>query len=482
MSRKNQAELNELKAKLEELGERIASQETELGQLRQQMRPTTMPEIPQSRRRMLKRLGAATLGLGLGGAAIASQSQTAQAAVDLSGVNIVSSTALVRPAASFTPPLPIVRIDAEQAPLNVSQNINAALLATGTGSNTAIVAVAGAADVAAADFSVGGISGGSLKPGAIQGRSSTNPGVQGISDSQAGVIGQGATILQVTQRFQANDTNGLLQAGVIGLSDSGLGVAAASATSSAIYANSSSPQGYSLYAARGGHDASGTLTNPNLAPLYLEPSPTAGPPVDNGHRKGELHVDASGKLYICAAPGSFTAPPPTAANPIELRKPQAVGLPSPGTFYQLTSQVYLRTPLRVLGGPNVNFNPGVFPQIPANSSSTYYVKIGGPITNYATGSSPAVSDTVPNDVTAIFGTVVAFAAQSTGYLTIFPANSSIPLIATLIYAGNGAYTSTFFTVRLGPIPAGQPDAGSPGFGIVASVACQISLDLVGYVI
>jgi len=325
-----------------------------------------------------------------------------------------------------------------------------------------------------------------LKPAAIQGRSGVgtsstdgNIGVHGISDAQAGVLGQYQGVAQVTQNLQINDTAGLLQAGVIGASDKGLGVVAASRNQTGLYASSSGALGYSIAASRGTHDAAGNLTGLNLAPLYLEPSTEAGPPTSNGHRRGEVHVDANGKVWVCASDGSATAQPPGATSPLELRKPAAIGIPSSGAFYQLSNLTFLANPIRILGPYNtVNSE---FPTIVGNASPSYF-KIEGNWLNKPPNLGQ-VSATIPSNALGIIGTISAFAAAGVGYLTIFPADApTLPVVATLLYAGGGSFANTSVTLKLGPIPAGQKDAGKTGIAVFVLTTCQIAFDVVGYVI
>lgn len=498
----NSDKLTQLQLTLEQLSARVASQEEELSRLSTQLKSQRevnysarqVQEPPTSRRHMLKKLGAAAAGLAIAGtAAVASETQTAQAAADLSGGNTVTATAIVRPSQAIT--LPTMRVDADQTAsvLNVTTQ-SAALLATANNPDTStsrdfgIVAVAGPSDVFASDLTIAGPVGPGFTPrsAAIQARSGTsnpatgngNLGVHAISDAQVGVVGQYQGISTVANNYLITDGTDFIASGVIGASDNGVGVIGASNAYSGVYAASTSTSGYSLIACRGPHDNNGALINDpnrfNLAPLYIEPSTVAGAPGGTGHRKGELHVDSDGKLWICANDG-VAAPPSSTRVPPELRRTLA-GATAGGTFYQLSSVVILPTPLRILGPYNtINTN---YAQV---STTVSYFKIEGSWTNANPSPYPTVTDTIPSTASAVFANVSVILPGQSGYLTIWPADVSQPITLNLGYTAGGFVVSSTSLIRLGAIPTG-PNAGKKGIAVYAQTPCQITFDVVAYII
>jgi hypothetical protein len=500
-------ELKQMRAMMEQLAARVSSQEEELKQLRQQVKTQheegtsqDSKEQATSRRRMLKKLGAAAAGLAIAGAAVTSETQTAQAAADLSGSNTVTSTGIIRPTTAIT--LPVVEIDATPTSNTILASgtpTSSALLVTANGTNYGIIAVAGPTDVFSSDFTTANPP---LKPAAIQGRGGINStatdgniGVHGISDAQAGVVGQFQDIAQVTANLLINDAvpaNGLIQSGVIGASDKGVGVLAASNQFSALYATASGPAAYSIYASRGVHSASGVLTTQNLAPLYLEPSlesytataaKSAGPISNTSHRVGEIHVDKDGKVWVCAvASGAATFPPAPAGVrvPAQLRNAPAGAPAGVGSslFYQLTSTVYLANPIRIVG-PNNTINTA-FATLTAGGVTPSYFMIEGTWTNANT---TPVTATIPSNAVAVIGTVAIIGNTTNGFATLYPADApSIPFVATINYRPGAGATNNSFNCKLGAIPAGQTNAGKLGIGVVSSQTCTMALDVVGFII
>jgi hypothetical protein len=504
---KPEDELKKMLTMMEQLAERVNSQEEELKQLRQQIKTERQitdqengsKEQATSRRRMLKKLGVAAAGLAIAGAAVTNDTQTILAASDLSGTNPITSTGVIRPATAIA--LPILEIDASPTSNTILASnttpltTSSALLVTATGTNYGIISVAGPTDVLSSDFTTANPP---LKPAAIQGRGGVNStatdgniGVHGISDAQVGVVGQFQDIAQVTANLLINDAvpaNGLIQSGVIGASDKGVGVLAASNQFSALYATASGPAAYSIYASRGTHSASGVLTTQNLAPLYLEPSlesyaATSGPATNTGHRVGEIHVDKDGKVWVCAAASGAATFPPAPAGvrvPVELRNAPAGAQAGVGSslFYQLTSTVYLDNPIRILG-PYNTVNP-TFPVLAGGATAPNYYKIEGTWSNQPPSPAIAVTATIPTGAIAVIGTVAIISPTIRGYATLYPANaSSIPVIATTNYQPN-IVTNASFSCKLGTIPSGTY-VGTKGIGVITLTACQIALDIIAYI-
>ncbi|NWJ94445.1 MAG: DUF4200 domain-containing protein [Chloroflexi bacterium] len=524
-------ELAQMRSMIEQLVERVSSQEEELKQLRQQLQNNdevtrhsdNTKEQATSRRRMLKKLGAAAAGLAIAGAAITTETHTAKAAADLNGANAaLTATGVLSPSANTT--LPTIEIDGTTTSSTLLTTSNptpntssAALFATADGTKFGIIAISGSKDVANADFTP------SLGSAAIQGRSGVGItttdgtiGVHGISDAQAGVVGQFQDVALVTQNLLINDTvpiNGLISSGVIGASDKGLGVLAASNAFSALYATASGTTGYSIYASRGVHSGTSpfNLTSENLAPLYLEPSsesyaadPTAlptprpaGPNATGGHRAGEIHVDKDGKVWVCAqTSGIATFPPPPPAGtrlPGHVGRTPAGAPPGPGAgvFYQLTSTVFLTTPIRVVGGATeyptgTPFVNGLYTWPPPTNTTKYtyinYYQVQG------TWGPVGQTQTIPSNAIGIICTFTA-AGGTTGFAILFPGNSkTIPLVSTVNYAPGVKNFATGTTVGLGIIP---PEAtrvypssaaiGMKGIAVSSYSNVQVLVDVIAYI-
>lgn len=121
----------------------------------------------------------------------------------------------------------------------------------------------------------------------------------GTSDDGNGVVAQSAT-------FDAIHAigGGGIRSGVFAEGRGGYGVAATSTggggraavygigISGSVGVQASSDSGYGV-SAQGG-----------LAPLYLKPAGSVGPPSSGTHQLGELFVDSSGSLYFCVAGGA----------------------------------------------------------------------------------------------------------------------------------------------------------------------------------
>jgi hypothetical protein len=487
----NNTELADILNMLEHLQVQVSAQEEELRHLRAQLKEknsvTNLSKNdqvqPTSRRRMLKKLGATAVGLAITGTALAITTETASAAVDAGDNPINGSTAIVHPGAGFGS-LPTMRVDATSTLAGgyITNTQSAALVATNSNSNQyGLIAVSGPSDVNSSELNVNFGSGAvAIRGASIQARAGSgsntngNLGIHGISDDQVGVLGQYQTITGVTGSYYINDQTTLIPAGVVGASDNGTGVIGASTSYAGIYAASSNTAGYSLIACRGQHDQNNQLVALNLAPLYIEPSTQVGTPPGSGHRKGEIHVDSNGRVWVCYADGSVTTPALTRVPP-ELRRSITAGVSSPGKFYQVSGIVYLSAPLRVVGPYNT-----VNSSFAITGPNPTYFKIEGTWTDNNPAPYTPVTDTIPPEATAIIGSISAVYPSNSGYATIFPANTGTPIAANLGYiAGTIAVNS--FVMKLGAIPNGQPNAGTMGIAVLTSTQCPIAIDVVAYI-
>jgi hypothetical protein len=447
------------------LEHKIEALEQELAQARQ-LAQSALEQYPleesriTSRRRMLKRLGAAAAGLAVAGVAAGVTSpQAAEAAASpLQGnislpadggpdgtVNTVVGTTTIQNSNSNTGMV-----------LQVKNLFNTVTGGTGSNPNPndAIVAVSAAGIAVNATSNVGG----SIP--AIQGVQATDAaslltslGSQLSSGAGAGVQGVSA----------AAGTSG-----VSGVSSQGIG----------IYGFSSGNYGMVCQI---GKDANNNPTG--LAPLLIVPAATAGSPTTGSHATGEIYVDGStpAGFYLCTKGGAFG---PISAREAQQRHPNAsagdrqrmVAGASP-VFEKLVTGGnigigYLPTPLRLVGPPNtVNTT---FPVIQAGQTVSYQIA-GVPISNNLGGN--IVSFTIPSNATGVIGVVNALSPTAGGFVTVFPADSTRPIIATTTFS-TGLSATTSFIVKIGTIPGGDPL--KPGISVFFNQTATLALDILGY--
>lgn len=127
----------------------------------------------------------------------------------------------------------------------------------------------------------------------VGGTSGSSDGVRAVSTSGTGVTAQsesGSAIVAIAHVAPAVDAT----------SDSGPGITAQSGSGSAIIATSTGAVAISA--------ASETTVGADFrgatAAVRLHPTATAGPPTAEAHKKGELLVDAGGRLWICTRAGT----------------------------------------------------------------------------------------------------------------------------------------------------------------------------------
>ena len=114
----------------------------------------------------------------------------------------------------------------------------------------------------------------------VTGTSKSGTGVKGTSDTHSGVVGNGGNI-------GLEGTGGSY--GVTGIGDL-----------YGVYGNGNNDAGVSGESA----NAYGGAFNGGLAPLWLVPSHSQGPPNTGDHLMGEFYVDNQGALYFCVANGT----------------------------------------------------------------------------------------------------------------------------------------------------------------------------------
>jgi len=261
------------------------------------------------------------------------------------------------------------------------------------------------------------------------------------SGVKIGVIGVGESLIPLAIGFTPS-------IGVYGGSKNGVGLYGYSNSNAAVFGNSDN--GYGGY-----FDGA-------LAPMRLNPSASVvGSPPTGNHSAGEFFVDKNGVLYYCTVKS-------TLGNPGTWQQIA----PTPAVAGSVWTITYLNNPIRILGPYSTTYPD--FP--PFNPKSVQYFPIVGPqINNPPDGN---ISATIPSDAKAITGSISAFGNTKTGFLTVFPADATKPVVATLLYSPGGL-AITGFTTKLGMIPAG-PNAGKIGIAIYSEEFCQIALDIVSY--
>lgn len=453
------------------LEQKIESLETELAQTNKLAQAganrASEEGQPTSRRRMLKRLGAAAAGLAVVSvAAGVATPETAEAAPfsmllndgTVAGpdgvVNSVTGTSTINGPSSGGVSGMVLQVKnpftSVVSPTVSNPNPNDAIVATSANG----IGV------------VGTTTGGAL-----------NSGVQGIQ-------GSGSTIQAAVAAQVAVGSKG---AGVIGLSDSNNGVNGFSAANVGVLGFSSSNYGMVAQVGAGATQITGS------APLLIIPEPQTGGPSVGSHVKGELHVDSNAEMYICTVGGS---PAALSQSEINRRFPHADAqdkarlaagagaqfakfLTTVGATPGLT--VYLPVPLRLVGNPNPDYS-GAFPSITAGTSS-YFPIAGFTVTNNNTGG--PVTGSIPANASGVIGVISSVAAPANGYATVYPGNAgSAPEIASISYPPLtvAVVTGSAFSVKLGPIPVaafGHP-INTPGIAVFSQQTCRYAIDVVAY--
>jgi hypothetical protein len=179
-------------------------------------------------------------------------------------------------------------------------NVARGLMATGdygVDARAAIVGVyaecAAGIGLEAVSSSGSAVAGTSTSGVGVGGTSGSSDGVRATSTSGNGVTAQsesGSAIVAIAHVAPAVDAT----------SDSGPAITARSGSGSAIVATSGNAVAISA--------ASGTTVGADFrgatAAVRLHPTATAGPPTSEAHKKGELLVDARGRLWICTRAGT----------------------------------------------------------------------------------------------------------------------------------------------------------------------------------
>jgi hypothetical protein len=202
--------------------------------------------------------------------------------------------------------------------------------------------------------------------------------------------------------------------GVSGVSDSGTGVFG-NATAGGPGVRGSSISGY------GGSFGGGK------APLFLEPSVSAGAPSTPSDHSGELYLDSNNVLWLCTAPG----------------------VPShgiPGSWVRLASVpngitggtiAYLSTPVRLLDARN-GASSGLVNRGPLGGNEVYTFGVAG------LGGSG-----IPSSAQGLIANVTILGPSAVGNLSLFPAGGAIPTVASMTFGSPGLFLANGVNVAIG---------------------------------
>lgn len=220
--------------------------------------------------------------------------------------------------------------------------------------------------------------------------SSNGFGVFGVTNTGAGTVGAGL-----------NGTANSTGTGVLGVSSGGIGV-----------------QGNG--AAYGGSFSGG------LAPLLLSIGFGQGAPTLGTHTKGELYLDTSATLWICAGSGT----------PGQWSK---VGAAQPGLAGGGVN--LLPAPIRIFDSRPGQPAPLPLTKGPLAGGSTTPIQVTGVSVNGLS---------VPDRASAVIGNLTVTQAQNFGDLILYPSGAAQPLTSNINY-GPGQTIANFAIVGLGPI-------------------------------
>lgn len=177
--------------------------------------------------------------------------------------------------------------------------------------------------------------------------------------------------------------------------------------------------------------------------MWFGPQSTPGFPTAGSYSQGEMIMDINGRMWICVATGS------------------------PGTWYPLSSQVFLHTPYRIF-----DTRPAYIGTAPIDPGAP--MANGQIITLQITGTVAPKDATlvVPAGASAIIGNVIAIGPTGAGFLTLQP-HSNTPTNSSYLhyYAGQTIHNA----VVMGLDNTGKLDIGNYG------PATDVALDIAGFV-
>lgn len=451
----------EFKAQKQELEQKIIRLERELSQTRQLAHTQSYPEERTTRRRMLKKLGIAAVGLAASGVALTAGQNppVAEAAPFSLQINDGSVPSTNLPPTTYT--------GLAQAAGGTTWLTTPA---TGTAFNTFGIDNRFTSGTNADALVVSSNSGVALNAQSLSG----NSAVLGVQNVNTGI----------TSDVSANNPGISTTAGITGSSDNANGVTGLSRNRYGIFGFASGNGGYG-----GVFQVATTGASPQIAgsaPLLIVPEPQAGPPAVTGitHQKGELHVDSNGDLWLCTALGT-SGGVAISSSEITRRFPglssndrQRLLVGAQPSWVKVNGAAgtvtFLTAPIRILGPYNTTY-----PNYVQVSSTPSSFPIEGTWTNANPAPYGTQTGSIPSVATSVLATISVITPSQNGYLTVWPADVGQPIALTMGYTTGNFVVSTSLVLRLGIIPTG-PNAGKKGITIYAQTPCAITLDISGY--
>lgn len=268
------------------------------------------PDISDTRRKFIKRWGAAAAGLVAGAGALAATTSTAQAA---NGSNLVLGTNNNATSQTYLGRQSNQVPAYYRASLWVDNNVGGVTNISYT--NAGNYTPTWGTSLAAHDPNESGVIGATTGDNAgvfgyADGSSAWGTGVVGYSASRqgAGVIGLAPNGFNGVYGYSrgSTDGHGILGTGVVGESIIGTGVLGA--TRNGVAGVMGRADRYDVPGEEPLPEIKsygGAFSSP-FAPLFLSSASIAGAPTTTNHKQGEFYVDSNGVLWYCKASGSAT--------------------------------------------------------------------------------------------------------------------------------------------------------------------------------
>ncbi|NWJ45864.1 MAG: hypothetical protein HXX08_08300 [Chloroflexi bacterium] len=432
------AQKNELEAKINKLENALQEKHSE--------QEVAVVEARTSRRKMLRRLGAAAAGVAV--ASAATLSQTASPAYAYGALNFQSDATsgdgtFATPNKSNAPTYWTV-VNASSTPgtavpvLDITNATTTGTLLDGVKVTVASgVALNGASTN---DVAISGTTQGTSKA-AVQGLIGSTPTINNNLLSNTGAVTGSSGSASASSHGVAGFSGSTGAAGVFGASEGGPGVLG---ISSATY---------------GGQFRTFSSTS---SQLYVQPHPTVtGVPSWSGI-PGEMFVDHTGVFYIRTSGGWALMSQVT-----QSLGPQLTLLPAPVRVFDSAAGVGMSTAGQV---------PGFNTVVPTDSSIVPYTKTFETRTVGVNG--PATG--VPTSATAIFGVISIYyfyAGALFGYVTLWPTGASYPKadatrgVVTIGSSPNNVVTSFFLN---------KINTSTGQLNVATQRDCNIIVDCYGY--
>jgi hypothetical protein len=386
-----------------------------------------------SRRKMLRKLGAAAAGIAaLGVATNAMQPESAYAATMVTDANNPVSTSLTEVSGSGTGITTVLTVQHTGNQTNNDALVARAgggvpIIGEATGQGSGVVGYQGnraSIDPALGTPSVGGKSAG------VTGASLNKPGVQGLSQNQAGVRA---------------------------VSISGIGVTSRAGLQGAYLASTGA-----------------------YGQLVLRPGTTVGPIITNEHFLGELYLDSNYDLWVLKSGGTSLTdtdlapeawdqlPKPFVPLATDWRKLNGTGTGGGQELF------FLATPIRI-----IDTQKATAPDARLTSNGT-----GSPAATFQTKQITGVvvsGLSVPAGAKGIFGGITSVGATIAGNLRLWPFGGAVPNVNTLnIPTRDGVPLNLTTSFMVGLSGDGRINVGYSNGS--AGSTCGYQLDVAGYIL